>query len=316
MSAWLLVCFVLSGYNSVDIGLFHIVGLDLDPGKLGTASGEWSLWNNSVGQPDAQGTWLEQDLAAADANRKNVPWIIVTSHFPLVHTMLSENRGKSARHYVGVEGEDSLEERPYAEHHFKDCPAGAVDRTSLFLLSFFLSFFFSFLRYFLAMKNDHCPRQARDKHRKQGGGGSLRKDCPPTFLLSFFSRAMTDEPGCITVGELVKAQAEALIPIMEKHHVDVYDAGHVHSYEVSWPQLGGETTAFNYTNPTGIVYITEGNGGVPPTPAKNTIRNCTTTKGSCRMKGTGGAYGRFSATDGTEQHNNAHPPLSEEEKFS
>jgi hypothetical protein len=42
--------------------------------------------------------------------------------------------------------------------------------------------------------------------------------------------------------------------------VDVYDAGHVHSYEVSWPQLGGETTAFNYTNPTGIVYITEGNG--------------------------------------------------------
>jgi hypothetical protein len=257
VSACLLVCFVLSGYNSVDIGLFHIVGLDLDPGKLGTASGEWSLWNNSVGQPDAQGTWLEQDLAAADANRKNVPWIIVTSHFPLVHTMLSENRGKSARHYVGVEGEDSLEDRPYAEHHFKDCPAGAVDRTSLFLLSFFLSF----LRYFLAMKNDHCPRQARDKHRKQGGGGSLRKDCPPTFLLSFFSRAiMTDDPGCITVGELVKAQAEALIPIMEKHHVDVYDAGHVHSYEVSWPQLGGETTAFNYTNPAGIVYITEGNG--------------------------------------------------------
>jgi hypothetical protein len=141
VSACLLVCFVLSGYNSVDIGLFHIVGLDLDPGKLGTASGEWSLWNNSVGQPDAQGTWLEQDLAAADANRKNVPWIIVTSHFPLVHTMLSENRGKSARHYVGVEGEDSLEDRPYAEHHFKDCPAGAVDRTSLFLLSFFLFFF-------------------------------------------------------------------------------------------------------------------------------------------------------------------------------
>ena len=70
-----------SRYNSVDIGLFHIVGLDLDPGKIGTASGQWSLWNNSVGPAGAQGKWLEQDLAAADANRANVPWVIVTSHF-------------------------------------------------------------------------------------------------------------------------------------------------------------------------------------------------------------------------------------------
>ncbi len=37
------------------------------------------------------------------------------------------------------------------------------------------------------------------------------------------------EPNCFTIGELVKAQAEALIPIMERYHVDVYDAGHVHS---------------------------------------------------------------------------------------
>ena len=56
-------------------------------------------------------------------------------------------------------------------------------------------------------------------------------------------------------------QAGPLIPIMEQYNVDVYDAGHVHSYEVTWPQKGGKTTATSYDKPQGIVYITEGNGG-------------------------------------------------------
>ena len=41
----------------------------------------------------------------------------------LVHTMLANNAHKSAKHYLGAEGEDSIENRPFAEHHFKDCPA-------------------------------------------------------------------------------------------------------------------------------------------------------------------------------------------------
>ena len=66
--------------------------------------GAWSLWNNTEGGKgaDAQGKWLEQDLAAADANRANVPWVIVTSHFPLVNTMLAQNKDKSAEHYIGI----------------------------------------------------------------------------------------------------------------------------------------------------------------------------------------------------------------------
>ena len=36
---------------------------------------------------------------------------------------------------------------------------------------------------------------------------------------------------CTTVAQLL-AEQQALIPIMEQYHVDVYDAGHVHSYEV------------------------------------------------------------------------------------
>lgn len=217
-----------SRYNSVDIGLFHIVGLDLDPGPDPGGQGTWSLWNSTAGPggPSAQGLWLEQDLAAAHANRANVPWIIVTSHFPLRSTMLEANALKSAKHYVGNDGEDSAG-RAFTEHHFADCPV--------------------------------------------------------------------NEPDCFTIGELVAAQAGGLIPIMEKYSVDVYDAGHVHSYEVSWPLKDGKVTDKSFKNPSGIVYITEGNGGVPPTPSQNSIHNCT---GTCRKKGTGGAYGRFVATDG------------------
>lgn len=220
-----------SRYNSIDIGLFHIVALDLNPGKSPDGSTEWALWNNTEGGkgPSAQGLWLEADLAAAVANRRKVPWIIVTSHFPLLHTMLEANSRTSASHYIGDEGEDSLENRPFTEHHFADCPV--------------------------------------------------------------------DDPGCFTVGQLVSAQAGPLIPIMEKYAVDAYVAGHVHSYEVTWPQLRGNTTSRSFDHPTGIVYITEGNGGVPGTGPKNSIVNCSSSS-VCRKKGNGGAFGRWSATDG------------------
>ena len=158
-----------------------------------------------------------------------MPWIIVTSHFPLTHTMLTEHSESSASHYLGLEGEQS-EGGAGPDSHFATCPA--------------------------------------------------------------------DKPGCWTVAELVKAQAGPLIPIMEKYEVDVYDAGHVHSYEVSWPQRGGNGTASSYAKPQGIVYITEGNGGVPSMDAtltNNTVVDCPF---PCRKKGTGGAYGRFSAKDG------------------
>ena len=59
-----------SQWYSVDLGLIHFVMLDLDPGPPAVFSG-------------AQAAWAAADLAAADANRANVPWIVVTSHFPL-----------------------------------------------------------------------------------------------------------------------------------------------------------------------------------------------------------------------------------------
>ena len=59
-----------SQWYSVDLGLIHFVILDLDPGPPAVFSG-------------AQAAWCAADLAAADANRANVPWIVVTSHYPL-----------------------------------------------------------------------------------------------------------------------------------------------------------------------------------------------------------------------------------------
>ena len=47
----------------------------------------------------------------------------------------------------------------------------------------------------------------------------------------------------------------------------------------------------------GTVHITEGNGGVPGVPASFSATSCTRDANStCRMKGTGGAYGRITAT--------------------
>jgi hypothetical protein len=59
-----------SQWASVDVGLIHFAVLDLDPGPPPIFA-------------DAQAAWLEADLIKAAANRENVPWIVVGSHFPL-----------------------------------------------------------------------------------------------------------------------------------------------------------------------------------------------------------------------------------------
>jgi hypothetical protein len=56
---------------SMDMGLVHFVGLDTEhPADIPYVS-------------NAQLAWLKQDLAAANANRANVPWIVVSGHRPL-----------------------------------------------------------------------------------------------------------------------------------------------------------------------------------------------------------------------------------------
>jgi len=86
-----------------------------------------------------------------------------------------------------------------------------------------------------------------------------------------------DVPGCKTIKEAQLGLAEALQPVFKQYGVDIYNAGHVHSYETTWPLCDfttGEICANatnkgqSYIEPQGTMHITEGNGGVPgaPTP--------------------------------------------------
>ena len=83
-----------SRYFSVDIGLIHVVGLDL----------------NDVHLP-GQLEWLEADLAAAHANRAAVPWLVVTSHFPIY---LASDAGSAAPDAGSAPGGGSIAERSSA----------------------------------------------------------------------------------------------------------------------------------------------------------------------------------------------------------
>ena len=51
----------------------HVVGLDL------------------MNFDQAQIDWLDADLAAANANRAQVPWIMASAHYPLYHATIAAN---------------------------------------------------------------------------------------------------------------------------------------------------------------------------------------------------------------------------------
>ena len=65
-----------SRYYSVDVGLVHLVGIDTNI----------YYFDSENIYRKAQLDWLQKDLEYANNNRKNVPWIIVMSHYPLYCT--------------------------------------------------------------------------------------------------------------------------------------------------------------------------------------------------------------------------------------
>jgi hypothetical protein len=86
-----------SRYFSVDIGLIHLVGLDLNAPETSP---------RTIGLDAGQLAWLEQDLAAAQANRPTVPWVVVTSHFPVyLAAPMADDANASAAYYASVEAE-------------------------------------------------------------------------------------------------------------------------------------------------------------------------------------------------------------------
>ena len=86
-----------SSYFSLDIGLVHITALNLD--QAGSESARAMMAK--------QMAWLEADLAAAaaPAQRAKVPWIILTSHFPIYHSAVGAHPDASAAYYEGDDAE-------------------------------------------------------------------------------------------------------------------------------------------------------------------------------------------------------------------
>ena len=105
-----------SQWYSVDLGLIHFVILDLNPGPPAAFAG-------------TQAAWAAADLAAADANRANVPWIVVTSHYPLFTASFYDVdfERASAAWYIGevAESERDGDGTPWSETpHFEGCAKG------------------------------------------------------------------------------------------------------------------------------------------------------------------------------------------------
>lgn len=115
-----------------------------------------------------------------------------------------------------------------------------------------------------------------------------------------FVECPADGSPCRTVGEWHASVAKDLEPMLLKYGVDIFNAGHVHDYEVTWPIKNGNVTQLNYIEPKGIVHITDGNGGVPGVLGTFGMTDCASAdKPWCRKHGTGGAYGRVIAWNAT-----------------
>ena len=117
---------------------------------------------------------------------------------------------------------------------------------------------------------------------------------------------------CATVKDVVTSSRASLGALLDKYHVDIYAAGHVHSYSTTWPIFGGTVAKKSLVDPHGTVHVLEGNGGVPGTGVSRNGRrrvskivNCTKSAPQeprspidvFRICGTGMNYGRLLTTN-------------------
>merc|ERR1712217_26298 len=104
---------------------------------------------------------------------------------------------------------------------------------------------------------------------------------------------------CQTLGQWHLEVSGKLEPILLKYGVDIYNAGHIHDYESTWPMKNGKVCQKSFANPTCPVYIVEGNGGVPGAPGHCTL-NKVPRYDWVRVHGSEcGAYGRITISNAT-----------------
>jgi hypothetical protein len=74
-----------SMWHSFDFGPIHFIQIDTETDFPNAPEGVGTSFN--AGPFGDQLTWLQNDLAKANNNRANVPWIIVSGHRPIWYTM-------------------------------------------------------------------------------------------------------------------------------------------------------------------------------------------------------------------------------------
>ena len=87
---------------------------------------------------------------------------------------------------------------------------------------------------------------------------------------------------CATVKDVVEASIASLGALLDQYRVDIYAAGHVHSYSTTWPIFDRRVAKKSLIDPHGTVHVLEVNGGVPGTGVSRSGRrrvsrivNCT-----------------------------------------
>ena len=115
-----------SRYYSVDIGLVHFIALDLNmcvypfhsrflprcqPTHLCRYAYTAEPYAPYPFAAKPQLAWLEADLAAANSNRERVPWILLTSHYPLYCSICANRAANnvSARAWAGAEFGEAMD---------------------------------------------------------------------------------------------------------------------------------------------------------------------------------------------------------------
>ena len=129
--------------------------------------------------------------------------------------------------------------------------------------------------------------------------GEGERGAQPWKELPSFTSCSTEahtSGNCTTVGDALRTSRSALEPLLDKYGVDLYMAGHIHSYSVSWPIKNGAVAKQSLVDPQGGVHVLEGQGGVPDRKSDsaswiNRLKNCS--GANFRICGTGGAYGRL-----------------------
>ena len=221
-----------SRFFSVDYGRVHLIATDMN-GYYGV---------DPCGKPclQAQIDWLTKDLTAANANRKEVPWIVVMSHYPFYCTGCQDNQETTSSEWFASDGAETYgnlnmtkEAKLEFEHARKVCGGSASDNNTNHLL---------------------CDAETKSKAKtvKQSSDAAIA-DLVKPFLQKFG------------------------VDVFIAGHWHYYES--LWPQEIGTSGSGGKPYQKSFDNPRTTVHVTNGNGG-PPSPDNfcedpSTLPSCT-----------------------------------------